>query len=65
VLLTFNSGIELDLSRVWLVSAGDVHTPVAIAAGRKPGKLLVNLPALSRRVLAIGTALVFYKEPFF
>lgn len=47
VLLTFNSGIELDLSRVWLVSAGDVHTPVAIAAGRKPGKLLVNLPALT------------------
>lgn len=47
VLLSFNSGIEVALSRVFLVSQGDVHAPVPIAAGRKPGQLVVELPALA------------------
>ncbi len=46
VLLDFNSGIEVALSRVFLVSQGDVHAPVPIAAGRKPGQLVIDLPPL-------------------
>jgi methionine-rich copper-binding protein CopC len=47
VLLSFNSGIEVRLSRVFIVSLGDVHTPAVIAAGKKPGQLLVEVPALA------------------
>ena len=46
VILSFNSGIEVGLSRVFLVSQGDVHAPLPIAAGKKPGQLLVDLPPL-------------------
>jgi methionine-rich copper-binding protein CopC len=46
VLLAFNSGIEPGLSKVFLVSKGDVHTPVAIAAGPRAGTLAVELPPL-------------------
>jgi len=46
VLLSFNSGIEVSLSRVFLVSRGDVHAPLPIAAGRKTGQLTVELPPL-------------------
>ena len=46
VLLTFNSGIELALSQVFLVSKGDVHQPVTATQGRKPGQIIVELPAL-------------------
>lgn len=47
VLLTFNSGIEVALSRVFLVRQGDVQAPVRIAAGTKPGQLVVELPPLA------------------
>jgi methionine-rich copper-binding protein CopC len=47
VLLSFNSGIDVGLSRVFLVSRGDVHAPLPIAAGKKPGQLVVDLPPLA------------------
>src|SRR5262245_57409828 len=46
VVLSFNRGIEVALSRVFLVSRGDVRTPVAITPGKRPGELLVKVPAL-------------------
>jgi copper resistance protein C len=46
VLLTFNSGIELALSQVFLVSKGDIHQPVTVKQGRKPGQIIVELPSL-------------------
>jgi methionine-rich copper-binding protein CopC len=46
VVLFFNSGVELALSRVFLVSKGDVFHPVAIGKGKKPGEVLIDLPAL-------------------
>jgi len=46
VVLFFNSNVELKLSRVFLVSAGDVYHPVEIQRGRKPGELHIQLPAL-------------------
>lgn len=53
VVLTFNAGVELALSRVFLVSKGDVHQPAEIAAGKEPGQVLVRLPALSAGEYAI------------
>ena len=47
VVLHFNSGVELALSRVFLVSAGDVYTPVEIARGKKPGQMIIKVPALT------------------
>jgi methionine-rich copper-binding protein CopC len=46
VVLVFNSRVETRLSRVFLVSAGDVYHPVDIALGKRKGELLVKLPAL-------------------
>ncbi|BBL74509.1 copper resistance CopC family protein [Methylomagnum ishizawai] len=46
VALFFNSNVELKLSRVFLVSAGDVYHPVEISKGKKPGELHIKLPAL-------------------
>lgn len=46
VVLLFNSNVELSLSRVFLVSKGDVFHPATIARGKKPGELLIKLPAL-------------------
>ncbi len=46
VLLTFNSNVELSLSRVFLVSKGDVHQPVTMDKGKKPGEIRIHLPAL-------------------
>lgn len=53
VLLQFNAGVELALSRVFLVSKGDVYQPIAPRAGRKPGEVLVPLPALGEGEYAI------------
>lgn len=47
VRLQFNTGVEIKLSRVTLVSKGDVEQPVGIKAGAKPGQVLVSLPALA------------------
>lgn len=44
--LSFNSKVELDLSEVFLVSAGDVLTPITAEPGAKAGQVLLNLPAL-------------------
>ncbi len=53
VVLNFNAGVELALSRVFLVRKGDVHQPAEIAAGNKPGEVLVRLPALTEGEYAI------------
>lgn len=44
--LSFNSKVELDLSEVFLVSVGDVMTPIVATPGSKPGQVLLDLPAL-------------------
>ena len=46
VRLQFNTGVEIKLSRVMLVSKGDTEQAVQIQAGTKPGQVLVSLPAL-------------------
>ncbi len=51
--LQFNSSIEIGLSRVLLVSSGDVQRPLAIRAGKKPGELRVDLPALAAGAYAL------------
>lgn len=53
VVLFFNSNVELKLSRVFLVSAGDVYHPVEIKRGKKPGELHIQLPALEAGDYAI------------
>lgn len=45
--LRFNSGVEVGLSRVVLVSAGDAEQALAIHTGDKPGELVVSIPALA------------------
>lgn len=51
--LAFNSKVELDLSEVFLVSVGDVMTPINAIHGDKPGKVLLELPALKPGEYAI------------
>lgn len=46
VVMTFNSQVEIGLSQVFLVSKGDKHEMLNIAAGDKQGQLIVNVPAL-------------------
>jgi len=53
VTLYFNSGVELALSRVFLVSKGDVYQPVEIANGKKPGEMIISIPALQEGDYAI------------
>jgi len=47
VVLFFNSNVELPLSRVFLVSKGDVYHPVQIEKGKKPGEMRIQVPALA------------------
>ncbi|MBS1213542.1 MAG: copper resistance protein CopC [Proteobacteria bacterium] len=47
VVLYFNSNVELALSKVFLVSKGDVYQPVQIAKGKKPGEMVIHVPALA------------------
>ena len=47
VLLTFNSNLELALSRVFLVSKGDHYQQLTLEAGSKPGQLVIQVPALA------------------
>lgn len=56
VALQFNAGVELALSRVFLVSKGDIHQPVPIKAGPKAGEVLVELPGLT-----VGEYAIKYK----
>lgn len=44
--LTFNSKVELGLSRVFLVSKGDKHTLLKISKGEKQGNVVVSIPPL-------------------
>jgi methionine-rich copper-binding protein CopC len=53
VKLLFNANVELSLSRVFLVSKGDVFHPAEIARGKKPGELLIQLPPLEAGDYAI------------
>jgi methionine-rich copper-binding protein CopC len=53
VVLLFNANVELSLSRVFLVSEGDIFHPAEIARGKKPGELLIKLPALTTGDYAI------------
>lgn len=47
VLLTFNSALEIALSRIFLVSAGDHSERLTLEPGSKPGEFVVELPALA------------------
>ncbi len=53
VVLHFNAGVELALSKVFLVSKGDVYHPLEIAKGKKPGQMLIKVPALEEGDYAI------------
>lgn len=46
VTLSFNSRIELGLSKFHLVRTGDKHEPVKFSKGIQPGQVIVELPAL-------------------
>lgn len=56
VALFFNSNIEFKLSKVQLISKGDVHHPLVIKPGKKRGELLIHLPGL-----AVGEYVIRYK----
>jgi methionine-rich copper-binding protein CopC len=47
VQLQFNTGVEIKLSRVVLLSKGDVEQELYIRAGIKQGQVLVSLPTLA------------------
>jgi methionine-rich copper-binding protein CopC len=51
--LSFNSKVELDLSEVFLVSAGDKMQAIPAVPGDKPGKVMLDLPALAPGEYAI------------
>ncbi|MDD2759426.1 MAG: copper resistance protein CopC [Methylomonas sp.] len=51
--LTFNSKVELDLSEVFLVSAGDKMQVIPATPGAKAGTVLLDLPALEPGEYAI------------
>ena len=51
--LSFNSKVELDLSEVFLVSAGDNMQVITATLGDKPGTVLLDLPALQPGEYAI------------
>lgn len=46
VRLTFNSKVELDLSQIFLVSAGDKMELVNASYSDQPGTVVIDLPAL-------------------
>jgi methionine-rich copper-binding protein CopC len=51
--LSFNSKVELDLSEIFLVSAGDKMQAINAAPGLKPGTVMLDLPALEPGEYAI------------
>jgi hypothetical protein len=51
--LSFNSKVELDLSEVFLVSAGDKMTTITATPGSKPGQVMLAIPALAPGEYAI------------
>jgi methionine-rich copper-binding protein CopC len=46
VKLTFNSNVELQLSKFYLVSKGDKHTGLSASKGLLQGQVAVDIPAL-------------------
>ena len=56
VKLTFNSGIELGLSQVFLVSKGDIEEKLPVQVGESAGDVLIDIPALS-----VGEYALHYK----
>jgi copper resistance protein C len=46
VVLRFNSGIETGLSQVFLASKNDILRRLSIRAGKKPGEMIIDIPAL-------------------
>jgi copper resistance protein C len=51
--LNFNSKIELDLSQIILVSAGDKMQLLKAEYGKKPGSIVISLPPLNEGEYAI------------
>lgn len=51
--LMFNSKVELDLSDVFLVRSGDKMETITAAPGKKPGQVILDLPALPEGEYAI------------
>jgi methionine-rich copper-binding protein CopC len=51
--LSFNAKIELDLSEVFLVSAGDTMQTINATPGNAPGQVILELPALAPGEYAI------------
>lgn len=51
--LSFNSKVELDLSEVFLVRAGDQMSIITATPGEKPGQVILDLPALTPGEYAI------------
>lgn len=56
VKLTFNSGIELGLSQVFLVREGDIEEKLPVQVGPAAGEVLIDMPALE-----VGEYAVHYK----
>jgi len=54
LLLSFNSSIELALSRFFLVSKGDQQQPVNVKPTGEQGRILIELPALEEGEYAIN-----------
>jgi methionine-rich copper-binding protein CopC len=46
VTLTFNSNVELELSKFYLVSKGDKHTDLSASKGPLQGQVAVDIPVL-------------------
>ncbi|MGR8981427.1 MAG: copper resistance CopC family protein [Gammaproteobacteria bacterium] len=51
--LNFNSQIELGLSQVFLVRKGDIHEPLSISNGNRPGQMIIEIPPLESGDYAI------------
>lgn len=47
VMLIFNSGVEISLSKFDLVRKGDSHEAIEFSHGSKPGQIIVQVPALN------------------
>ncbi len=46
VVLFFNANVELSLSKIFLVSKGDVYQPAHAEKGTKPGEIRIHIPPL-------------------
>lgn len=46
VKLTFNSNVELELSKFYLVSKGDKHSELSASKSDRQGQIAIDIPAL-------------------